>query len=286
MAAGAVAAALGVTLAAAGLMTRHTPAPQATHAMTAEPTPSRTPATAHSGPPANPSAYDLSGLPAVDVFSVNPLIPVDPDPDGAMTDLDARPLSAAIPVFADPAGAPVAQLAQSPREGSGLVPVIAAYSDWVKVLLSGRQGVPPDGNSHQTYGWLRRADVGLSTNDTSVVVSLSQRTIDIVSPTGTARIATDFAWGTAATPTPIGRTFVMEVAVNPALSYTRGHPIVYLATQSPTLEGFDGQNVAVTAMHYYDAHSGAISNGCIRVDAQAIEALDQVPAGSVVYVRA
>ena len=281
-------AAAGIALGAWAMLHPDAPAPHATRAASATPTPTPTstpPTPTDSGPAANTASYDLSALPGVDVFSVNPKIPIDPDPGGAMTDLEARAAAPAIPVFADPAGAPVAQLAQTPREGGATVPVIAAYTDWVEVLLAGRRGVPPAGDSHQTYGWLRRADVQLSQNDTHIVVSLSQHTIDIVSPSGTTRVSTDFAWGTAATPTPIGRTFVMEVAVNPALGYTRGHPIVYLATQSPTLAGFDGQNVAVTAMHYYDVHSGAISNGCIRVDAQAIEALDKVPAGTVVYIR-
>lgn len=260
------------------------PSPKAT---TSSPTPTPTPT--RSGPPADTTSYDLASLPAIDVFSVNPRIPVDPDPGGKMTDLVARAARPAIPVFADPAGhpgaPPVAQLAQTPRESSGLFPVVSAYTDWVEVLLVGRQGVPPTGNAHQTIGWLRRADVQLSANDTHIVVSLSRHSIDIVKGTSTTHVTSDFAWGTPATPTPIGRTFVMEVAVNPALTYMRGHPAVYLATQSPTLPGFDGENVAVTAMHYYDVHSGAISNGCIRVDAQAIQTLDAVPPGSVVYIE-
>ena len=122
-------------------------------------------------------------------------------------------------------------------------------------------------------------------DSTSIVVTLSKHTIDLVNSAGTTRVASDFGWGTPATPTPVGRTFVMQVATAPALTYTRGHALVYLATQSPTLAGFDGQGVAVTAIHYHDARSGRISNGCIRVDASAIELLDRVPAGTPVYIR-
>jgi hypothetical protein len=246
-------------------------------------TPSRT------GPAANTASYDLEALPDVDVYAVNPRLPVDPDPGGQMTPLLARAASAQIPVFADPvhdpAAGPVARLAQTPIESSGVFPVVAQYTDWVEVLLVGRQGVPPTGDARQTIGWLRRADVRLESNDTHIVVDLAQHSIDIVSGATTTHVTSDFAWGTPSTPTPIGRTFVMEVAVNPALSYTRGHPILYLATQSGALAGFDGGSVAVTAIHYYDAHEGPISNGCIRVDATAIETLDKVPPGTVVYIK-
>jgi hypothetical protein len=257
--------------------------PAETRTATPAPTPTR------SGPAANTASYDLAALPDLDVYSVNPQLPVDPDPGGTMTNLVARAASAEIPVFADPASAPaappVAKLAQAPRESSGAFPVVAQYTDWVEVLLVGRQGVPPAGNSHQTIGWLRRADVQLASNDTHIEVNLTQHSIDIVTGASATHVTSDFAWGTAATPTPIGRTFVMEVAVNPSLGYTRGHPIVYLATQSGTLAGFDGGSVAVTAIHYYDVHQGAISNGCIRVDAAAIETLDKVPPGTVVYIK-
>jgi hypothetical protein len=288
-----VVVAAGVAVAATAMLRSAEPKPPVTHAASA--TPSRTPSPSptatppptpkHVGPAANTGSYDVTGLPPINVFSVNPAVPVDTNPGGPMTDLVAYAAHPAVPVFGTPSGAPVAKLEQSPKEGGAAVPVIAEYSDWVAVLLSGRHALPPGGNSHQTYGWLRRADVALTHNDTHIVITLSKHTIQLVKGKSTTTVSTDFAWGTSATPTPIGRTFVMEVAVNPALGYTRGHPIVYLATQSPTLVGFDGGSVAVTAIHYHDVHSGAISNGCIRVDARAIDTLNKVPAGTVVYIR-
>jgi hypothetical protein len=117
-----------------------------------------------------------------------------------------------------------------------------------------------------------------------VEVSLSARTVSIVTPAGVETVAGDFGWGTDATPTPLGRTFIMHTAVVPAFGYTRGHPLVYLGVQSPTLAGFSGAPVAVTAFHYHDAHSGAISNGCLRLDAAAIDRLAQLPLGTPVIV--
>ncbi len=189
-------------------------------------------------------------------------------------------------MFADPAGQPVASLSATQRYGGAVVPVVRRYDDWVKVLLVGRQGVPPQGDPAQVSGWLRMADVTLAPQDARIVVSLSARTIDIVSRAGTERVATDFGSGATDTPTPVGRAFVMMTRTAPDLGYTRGHPLVYLSVQSRTLAGFGGADVAVTAFHYHDDRSGAISNGCIRVSADVIERLAQLPEGTLVEVRA
>lgn len=233
---------------------------------------------------ADTTAYDLRNLPVVDVFSVNAALPIDDDPFAPTTGMVARSLGAASPVFAEPGAPPVAQLPRVQRYGDGVVPVVAAGAAWVKVLLAGRHAVPPQGDSHQTYGWMRRSDVALSSDPVRVEVSIGARTIDVVDAAGSRRVASDFAWGAPATPTPVGRTFIMMTALT-TFAYARGHAVVYLATQSPTLGGFGGVSVAVTAFHYFDVHSGPVSNGCIQLDASGIDQLARLPAGTVVDIR-
>ena len=165
------------------------------------------------------------------------------------------------------------------------MPVVERQKHWVKVLLTGRQAVPSQGNPAQVAGWLRVADVELAPSDALVVVSISARTIDVVRGGVAERVATDFAWGTEKTPTPLGRTFVMTTRTVPEYGYTRGHPIVYWGVQSPTLDGFGGADAAVAAFHYHDARSGPISNGCIRVDPAAITKLAELPPGTPVIVN-
>jgi hypothetical protein len=225
----------------------------------------------------------MAGLPLADVFTLIPALPVDDDPFGAPTGLLATPASATIPVFAEPGGAPVAALPAQLRWGGSTVPVVTKHENWVRVLLSGRQGTPPGGNPAQLTGWLRASDVVLAPADAHIEVSLSARTVTIVSGGATELVASDFGSGVAETPTPVGRTFIMHTEVMP-YAYTRGHPLVYLGVQSPTLAGFDGADTAVTAFHYHDAHSGIISNGCIRLDTGAIDRLAQLPAGTPVYI--
>lgn len=261
------------------------PTPTATQTPT--PTPPSTPTPTPTGFPANTAVYPLDALPQVDVYAVVPALPVDADPSGAMTGEAVRALGDRVPVFADPMAEPVAYLPREYQFDGTTVPVVERQAHWVRVLLTGRAAVPSSGNPAQLSGWLRMQDVEFSRADASVEVGLTSRTVDIVHPDGTReRVADDFGFGTAGTPTPVGRTFIMMVRVEPSFGYTRGHPLVYLGVQSPTLDGFGGAPVAVTAFHYHDARSGAISNGCLRLGPESIDRLAQLPLGTPVFVRA
>ncbi|MFG6493593.1 L,D-transpeptidase [Microbacterium sp. P03] len=260
-----------------------TATPASTATPSAEPTPTPTPTP--TGPPANTAVYDLGTLPKIDVFTVLAALPVDADPFGAFAGFTARAVAVGAPVFADPSGQPVGYLPRDDPYDGTTVPVITRDANWVQVLLTGREAVPSQGNPSQVTGWLRVADVELAPVVTSVEVSLSARTIDIVTNGVPERIADDFGSGADATPTPTGRAFLMMTRVEPSFWYTRGHPLVYLSVQSRTLDGFGGADVAVTAFHYHDDRSGSISNGCIRVDPGAITRLAELPVGTPVVIR-
>ncbi len=233
--------------------------------------------------PANTATYDIRTLRPIDVWSVTPAIPVDDAPFAPMTGELARAHVAA-PIFADPAGQPIGYLPRDAAYGGTTVPVVTHEANWVKVLLAGRQGLPPEGNPAQTVGWLRAADVEITPVQAYVEVHLADHTIDVVSASGVERVADDFAWGEPSTPTPVGRTFVMLTRVVPQFAYTQGHPLVYLGVQSPTLAGFDGGTVAVTAFHYYRERSGATSFGCIYLDGPTVDRLALLPPGTPVVI--
>lgn len=267
-----------------GITAQPSAEPTPTPTVTADPTPTPTP----TGPAQNSDSYSADDYPVVDVFMVNGELPVDDAPDEPAIGATAVPdESDGAPVFADPTKDPVAWLPQEQRYGGTVVPIIEQHDHWVKVLLVGRQARAGDGDASQLTGWLRAADVQLEELDSSVEVDLGAGTVDIVTGTGEdadrETVATEFAWGTEATPTPKGRSFVMMTEVT-SFDYARGHPIVYLSVQSSTLAGFGGQDVAITAFHYHDVRSGAISNGCIRVDADAITKLAALPEGTPIYV--
>ena len=258
------------------------PAPTAT---TPAPSPTPTPTATTAGYAANATAYDVTTLPQVNVFAVIPGLPVDDDAFTPPLSERAVPLGVGAPVWADPAGEPVAYLPREyPYDGT-TVPVVEEQEHWIKVLLTGRQAVPSQGNPAQVTGWLRKTDVELAPAEVSVVVSISGRTIDIVRGGASERVASDFAWGEERSPTPLGRAFIMTTRVVPEYAYTRGYPIVYLSVQSPTLDGFGGADAAVTAFHYHDVRSGPVSNGCLRVDPAAITKLAELPAGTPVIIK-
>ncbi|MFT4260535.1 L,D-transpeptidase [Microbacterium sp.] len=257
------------------------PAPTPTATQT-PPLPSPTPTP--TGFPADEAVHDTSGLPQVDVFAVIPALPVDADPSAPFTGWAARATAESAPVWADPTGAPVAVLPRDFTFDGTTVAVVEKQEHWLRVLLTGRQALPSTGDPAQLSGWVRTADVELTPVDAVVEVSLSARTIDIVRGDARERIATDFAWGTPETPTPLGRSFIMMTRAIPEFGYTRGNPLIYLSVQSPTLDGFGGDAAAVTAFHYHDARSGAISNGCIRLDAGTIATLAQLPQGTGVRI--
>jgi len=262
----------------------HLVAPTSVVTPTPTPTPIPMPPEDPADAPANTTAYDIAALRQIDVWSVTPGIPVDDAPFAPMAGELAQPRTAA-PIFADPtAGSPLGYLPRQAAYGGTIVPVVVRGANWVKVLLAGRQGVPPEGNPAQTVGWLRAADVEITPVTAYVEVHLADHTIDIVSPSGTERVASDFAWGKPSTPTPVGRTFVMLTRVVPEFAYTNGHPLVYLGVQSPSMAGFDGGTVAVTAFHYYRERSGANSFGCIYLDGAATDRLAQLPAGTPVVI--
>ena len=257
------------------------PTPTRSVTATATPTPTPTP----TGFPVNTTAYDVSALPQVNVFAVIPQLLVDDAPYAEPLAETAFAHGAGAPVWADPTGEPVAYLPRDYTYDGTTVPVVERQPNWVKVLLTGRQAVPSKGNAAQVTGWMRVADVELAPLDTVVEVSISERTVDIVRAGEAERIATDFAWGTDVTPTPLGRSYIMTTRVVPEFWYTRGHPIIYLSVQSPTLDGFGGADAAVTAFHYHDERSGPISNGCIRLDPDAIGKLAELPHGTPVIIR-
>jgi lipoprotein-anchoring transpeptidase ErfK/SrfK len=289
-----IAVVLAVVLVAAGLtawMLRPAGEPASapvitpTPTVTPTPTPTLTPTPTPAGFPANTAAYDVTSRPQVNVSAVIPDLPIDDDAFGTFTGDEAVARGIGAPVFADPLGKPVAYLpSEFPYDGT-TVPVVERQDHWVKVLLTGRHAVPSRGDSAQVAGWLRMQDVELSASDVYVDVSISHRAIDIVRNGVRERIANDFAWGRPDTPTPLGRAFIMTRAVAPEFAYTRGHPIIYLSVQSPTLDGFNGADVAITAFHYHDWHSGQISNGCIRLTPEPIAKLAGLPFGTPVYIR-
>jgi lipoprotein-anchoring transpeptidase ErfK/SrfK len=188
----------------------------------------------------------------------------------------------------------------TPRHGSrvvGLFPkttpwgsptpflVTQAYRDtagtsWLKVLLPRRP--------NQSVGWIRGDQVTIRPVAYAVEVDLSARTVRLLRDGRTQR-----TWpagiGRASTPTPTGRFYVTVELRPPQISSVYGAWALGLSGYSEVLEQFgtgDGQ-VALHGTADPSDLGNQVSNGCVRLDNQAITTLaETLPLGTPVTIRA
>ena len=202
-----------------------------------------------------------------------PGAPLDSSPQAATDGLVVRPLQM-LKVFKEPTGRAFAKM--PPKQfGDTWLPVIDRRAGWVRVLLPSR----PNGAT----GWLRKSGVELATSPYLLRVHLGSRTIDI-NYQGDSIGTWPVAVGKPATPTPTGRTFLLGSVVDDDRSYS---PVILpLGSHSDTLDTYGG-GPGTVAFHGWPDTSvfgSAVSHGCIRVPAEALNRLTQVPLGTLVIV--
>jgi lipoprotein-anchoring transpeptidase ErfK/SrfK len=141
---------------------------------------------------------------------------------------------------------------------------------------------------NQSTGWIRRDQVRLRPVDYEVEVSLSARTVRLLRDGRTQR-----TWpagiGRAFTPTPTGRFYVTVKLRPPQISTVYGAWALGLSGYSEVLEQFgtgDGQ-IALHGTADPSDLGNQVSNGCVRLDDQAITTLaETLPLGTPVTIRA
>jgi lipoprotein-anchoring transpeptidase ErfK/SrfK len=173
-----------------------------------------------------------------------------------------------------PWGSPTAFLVREARRN-------ARGETWLRVLVPRR----PNGSS----GWLLRDQVKLRPVDFAVEVDLSDRTVRLLRG-GRAVRTWPAGIGRAWTPTPTGSFYVTVKLRPPQISSVYGAWALGLSGYSEVHEQFgtgDGQ-IALHGTHNPGADLGQeVSNGCVRLDNQAISALaDTLPLGTPVTIRA
>jgi len=156
----------------------------------------------------------------------------------------------------------------------------AAGDTWLKVLLPRR----PNGS----VGWIRREQVRLHPVDYEVEVSLSARTARLLRdgrPLRSWRVGI----GRSFTPTPTGRFYITVKLRPPQISAVYGAWALGLSGYSEVLEQFgtgDGQ-IALHGTTDPSDLGNRVSNGCVRLDNQAITSLaETLPLGTPVTIRA
>ena len=216
---------------------------------------------------------DLTKLTASRTGSTLPKAPRDPHPDAATKGEVVHPRHR-VALFAAPGRRPFAKIGPH-QMGDTWLPVIGRHAGWSRVLLPSR----PNGST----GWLRTAQVDRRTTPYLVRVHLGSRRLDLFHD-GDVIGSWSVAVGAPSTPTPTGRTFVLGSITDPHQSYS---PVILpLGAHSDTLDTYGG-GPGTVALHGWPDTSvfgQAVSHGCVRVPADALQELTQVPLGTLVLV--
>lgn len=229
----------------------------------------------------SPRTLDKATPPPLDLASLTPAttdttLATAPRDDAPLEETNGdvvRPLEV-LPLYAEPGRRPFAKMPPKQFQDTWL-PVVDREDGWVKVLLPSR----PNGAT----GWLREIRLETARSPYVVRVHLTSRTIDIVfegSTLGTWPVGI----GKAGTPTPSGRTFLLGSVIDDSQDFS---PIILpLGSHSDTLDTYGG-GPGTVALHGWPDESvfgTAVSHGCIRVPAEALDLLTQVPLGTLVVI--
>lgn len=216
---------------------------------------------------------DLTQLVASTTKAKLPKAPQDTAPS-ATTDGHVVHPRRTLPVYAAPGRRPFAKITPKQLNDTWL-PVIDRREGWSQVLLPSR----PNGGT----GWLKTAQLDTRQTPYLVRVHLGSRRLELLDD-GELVGSWSVAVGAPETPTPVGRTFLLGSIVDDAQSYS---PLILpLGSHSDTLDSYGGGPGTVALHGWPDASvfGKAISHGCVRVPADALEQLRRVPLGTLVII--
>jgi hypothetical protein len=186
-----------------------------------------------------------------------------------------------VPIFGRPGGPPIAALPAVEVGGPTWVPIVGKQPGWVQVLLPSK----PNGR----VGWLADDSAVLSTARSSYQVRVNLKAfklslIDNGKTLGSWTVGT----GSAADPTPPGRTFILGSFTDPQQNYS---PVILpLGVHSATLDTFGG-GPGTVAIHTWlnrptdNVYGAMSSNGCIRVPPDALSLIEKAPLGTLVLIH-
>ena len=226
--------------------------------------------------PVHVSAAQMARLPVATTYGTTPAAPPDPAPFAPETGIVLHPEATRV-VYTRPGGPPVAALPTTELGGPTWVPVVQSQPEWDQVLLPARP--------NRSTGWVYLGGGGLRTaySPYQVKINLAARRLTVLDA-GHSLGSWTVADGTAGTPTPAGRTFLLA-------SLAPRHPtysplILPLGAHSDTLTTYGGGPGTVGLHGWPDpaAFGDADSHGCVRVPPAALRALSRIPLGSPVII--
>jgi lipoprotein-anchoring transpeptidase ErfK/SrfK len=158
---------------------------------------------------------------------------------------------------------------------------------WTLILTPARQQLPSNANGDaaaQTAAWVRTDALAAGEALPSrVVVSVSEQSLRIV--TGADVATYQVGVGTKTTPTPTGVTGYLQARYLDPKQGQSVHPIQLTSLHSAAKdEPFGGNDGGLIGVHFNTTSNGAVSHGCIRLDAAAIAAVNALPLGTPITI--
>jgi lipoprotein-anchoring transpeptidase ErfK/SrfK len=169
-----------------------------------------------------------------------------------------------------------------------IVPV-RADGEWTLVMTPARKLLPSQADGAapaQTAGWVRTDALRrIGGVDRRVVISVSAQTLSIQTFSGEVTASYQIGVGAPGTPTPSGVTgYIQERYLDPDQGQDT-HPIQLTSLHSSARdEPYQGEDGGLIGMHYFSAHAGAVSHGCLRLPQDAITAVNELPLGTSVTI--
>ena len=172
-------------------------------------------------------------------------------------------------------------------EPTVIVPV-EVERGWARILTPARQSLPSaNGGSApaQTSAWIaKNALRDARPLSERIIVSVSAGTLTILKGERIQRVYT-VAVGTEETPTPTGVTGYLQARyLDPAQNQTV-HPVQLTSLHSAHAdEPYGGSDGGLIGLHYSNVARGSVSHGCVRLDADAITAINALPLGTPITI--
>jgi lipoprotein-anchoring transpeptidase ErfK/SrfK len=226
--------------------------------------------------PMQVSAAQTARLPMATTYGTTPAAPQDPAPFASETGTVLHPTATRV-IYTRPGGPAAAALPATELGSPTWVPVVQSQPGWDRILLPTRP--------NRSTGWIYLGDGGLQTaySPYRVKINLTAYQLTILDA-GRSLGTWTVADGTAGTPTPAGRTFLLASLAPPHPTYS---PLILpLGAHSNTLTTYGGGPGTVGLHGWPDpaVFGHAASHGCVRVPAAALRALSRVPLGSPVMI--
>ena len=173
-------------------------------------------------------------------------------------------------------------------EPTVIVP-LAIDGGWARILTPARQRLPSASSGlapAQTSAWIAFDTL---TNarplDRHIEVSVSAQTLAIME--GESVIAAySVGVGTFETPTPTGVTGYLQARYLDPSQNQAVHRVQLTSLHATSVdEPYGGSDGGLIGLHFSDVATGAVTHGCIRLQADAIVAVDALPLGTLITIR-